>query len=173
MVDKPYKEMLEKLEKIEEKLNTLSERVDDLAESINSIFEISGGPGLLKSVSSKDFREILASVEDVDTGPHKKPLNPWTMKSIGSFSKGRKINVNIGVLADPQTLLPTLRALKSNPDGLTAEEVSNITKRSRATEANYLSKMFKLGILDKTKVGKNAQYRLSDKMIPPSIRHQI
>lgn len=167
------REILEKLTQIENSLRNLSGKVDDLTGVIKNVFMVSDKSGSQKTGIS-DYRGMsLAPFEELETDPHKDLPNPWTMKSIESFSKGRKIDVDIRLLADPKSLLPTLKALKSNPQGLTAKEVSKITKRNRTTEANYLSKMFKLGILDKVKFGRNTKYKLSEKMTHQSIKDQI
>ncbi len=168
------KEMLEKFSKIEEMLGILITKIDDLTHGMRIVYETIYKSDLLRTGTLRDYRGLPSKFyEDSGMEIHKKPPSPWTRKSIESFSKDRRINIDFEILADPETLLPTLKALKTNLNGLTAEEVSQITERSRATEANYLSKMYKLGLLDKARFGKNTKYRLSEKMIPPSIRNQI
>lgn len=168
------REVLERLEKIEEALSRLNERIDDLTRNMGNIFGTSGVSGVLGPQPSRDYKGLpLRPFGDFDTEAHKKSPSPWTMKSLAPSRTVKRIDVDLEILGDPETLLPTLRALKSSKDGLTADEVSKITRRNRSTEANYLSKMFKLGALDKVRLGKSTKYKLSEKWIPPHIREQI
>ena len=163
------KEMLERLEKIEETLARLSDGIDNLTRGMKNHFRTPRKDGSVRHGPSGDY----GLHGSFDAELHEKPPSPWALKSIKSSEQDRKINIDPKILAGPETLVPTLRALKSNPEGLTAREVGKITRRSRSTEANYLSKMFMLGFVDKIKFGKNAKYKYSDRWLPPHIKDQI
>lgn len=170
--DTHEKEVLERLEKIEETLGRMNDRMDNLFRGMR---EMKTHPRTQK----KDSEEKSGRSDDREfhggpaLGQRKKSPNPWALKSIGPSARDRRISIDINILARPDTLLPTLRALKSSPHGLTAEEVGKITERDRSTEANYLSKMFMLGFVDKVKSGRNAKYKYSDRWLPPHIKDQV
>lgn len=166
------KEVSERLERIEETLARLSDRMDNMFRGMREMKAHFGTSR--KDSPTKPVRPSRHGFHgDLTPGQQKKPSNPWALKSIESSWQDRSISIDLKILASPDTLLPTLRALKSNPNGLTAEEVGRITKRNRSTEANYLSKMFMLGFVDKVKSGRNAKYKYSDRWLPPYIEDQI
>ena len=61
------------------------------------------------------------------------------------------------------TFQPTIDALKSTDEGYTATEVSEITKRCRNTESEYMNRLFRAGILKRVRKGKKVSYVIADK----------
>lgn len=145
MTEKEFrKKVLKRLENIEKRVDDLTRNLEDIAQA-------------------PDRRGIRGFARE-------RPFNPWTEKSIRN---AKSINIDPGILAKPETILPTLKALESNPEGLTADDVSRITERNRTTEANYLRKMYLLGIVDKCKSGKKAVYKLQALYLPAHIKDRI
>ncbi|MGD2247532.1 MAG: hypothetical protein PVF58_03940 [Candidatus Methanofastidiosia archaeon] len=154
MTEKRFREeILERLENIERKVNALTTILDDLFQTLDQ-------PNIFKPAQER--RERLNDYE--------RSINPWTERSIRGISN---TDIDPKILGKTETILPTLKALGSNPKGLTAKEVSGITERDRTTEANYLRKMYILGIVDKEKSGRKIIYKLSASNIPEHIKNRI
>jgi hypothetical protein len=171
MTNKTYeKEVLEKLGEIEKTLIELGDMINSLTRAMRDFFEVSEegfsmGPELLRN---------LRFYGDLDTEQYEKPPSPWILKSIESSELDRRTEADFKILGDTETLLPTLKALKSSPNGLTVQEVSKITRRSTSAENDYLRSMFMLGIVDKIKARKSEKYKLgTDKYIPENIKNHL
>lgn len=66
-----------------------------------------------------------------------------------------------------ETYKPTIEELKSTSDELTAQEVSNITRRARNTEAIYLKKFQRAGFTEKNvKKGKACYKLINEENLP-------
>jgi len=155
-------ELLKMIKRLEGMVSELSETVKALKASIDRILEVRERESLslqsdISERASVSRKPIYFPIRDV-LWVNERGSNPWARDAALSLLDDR-IEKQV-IKASFETYRPTLDALKSEPGGLSAEEVAKKTGRKRNTESTYLNRLYRAGLVKKKKQGNKVLYTL-------------
>jgi predicted transcriptional regulator len=155
-----------KYAELERQISDIMAKIDEMSKVISSVFDI---------VSEIQSKNAYSNFNTEGSTPIE--ANPWARQAGNDLRRALNADVNSlaqmfsnpNVLERPLSLkaiepyLPTLRELIKSDEGITAEQISEVTGRSRNTESSYLFKLFLAGVVDRSKDGKIARYSPKDR----------
>ena len=154
---KKKQNIAERMDRLEERMDEIYNVILDLKTSMNKTFALEEQKRLGLRVEPSIARETIS---EIITTPHRLP-NPWAIDTARALMDSRFFRHMIN--ESYRTYEPTIRALRSKSDWLSADEVSEITGRKRNTESTYLNRLFKAHLLEQKKQGKKVLYNLKEK----------
>lgn len=133
----------DRIDKIEKSLTDLTKKVDKIAEILTSRHS---APTRVPPIFGTEIEGI----------------NPWVAQTSEALNATLK-RVNQEVQDSLMTYKRTIKALIKENKPLSADEVSEITKRQRNTESAYLKKLYVSGFVRRTRDEKQIKYSIADK----------
>ncbi|HYW01831.1 MAG TPA: hypothetical protein VE862_10185 [Candidatus Acidoferrum sp.] len=151
-----------RIDKLEKTLVLQSDLMEQLRDSFKHLTEVVQS----QTHGSSPRPEVHSTAGASLIGVYEPPTNPWTIKTSEALSAaisalGQGVTNRI-TKASYQTYEPTLKALKSARQGLTATAVAKKTTRKRNTESTYLWRLYLAGLVDRKNQGNKAIYSLKD-----------
>jgi len=153
------------VQKMEKRIENLENKFDAI---YNLVKEMKGSlDNLVRSTPSQRAIPINAHktspsprvISTPMSGTYEKDANPWALRSAQRLFSYQSTGSQI-IDGAFETYKPTIIALKSASEGLTAGEISKITKRARNTEVLYLKKLQRAGFTKRERKGRKALYKL-------------
>ena len=141
-------------ERLDRRIQNLENLVENLREET---LEVKTTLSSLKSVIEDLSRRLPLTMNPKGHVNDQSKVNPWTrdgqsdvMKALASLRQRPSVEFS------KETFGPTIKALKSKEEGMTASQVGEITGRKRNTESFYLKRLYDIPMKRGTKIQKRS-----------------
>jgi len=160
--------MERRIKRLETKVNKMYDMIAEMKRGFDDFIALTSQKKLMLTHTRARTTTVPSKVISTPmSGTYDKGANPWAFESAKSL-----FSAQIGRLIIDrayETYKPTIEALRSAPNGLTAGEISKITGRARNTEATYLQKLYRAGFTERELKGGKAIYKLADEAGLPEV----
>jgi DNA-binding transcriptional ArsR family regulator len=152
-----YKKLEKRIERLEKKFDEIYTVVKEIKISLDDLVGLVPSKKMVP-IRARETSQLPRVISTPMSGTYEKGANPWALRSaqrLFSYEAGKEI-----IDGAFETYKPTIRALQSSSEGLTAGEISKITGRARNTEVLYLKKLQRAGFTKSQRKGRKALYKL-------------
>ena len=145
-------EVAEQFQKIRSEMSEIKQSMNDMKKTVERFTEICQ-------------TKLTYQADAIETTRER--TNPWAHHTTQILTAAMERTDNEVAqryaTANYQTYQPTIEALSTSPTGLSADQVAQITKRSRSIESAYLWKLHLAGLIGRRKRENKIIYVLKDR----------
>lgn len=152
------------MDKLESKLDELYSMIKGMKRSFDHLVESKSLERTKGKTHKTTFSDLISTPIAEIYGKSGNPLALKSAQKLVGYQIGRQM------IEDAyNTFEPTITALKSSEEGLTAQEIGEITGRARNTESGYLKRLERAGFARKKLKNGKAIYSLIDEESLPEV----